>query len=172
MIFTEKQSMKKLWGLMVPVLLFVLLIFFIWLNEEDPVEKEEAFLAFIIALVVGGGLAGLFLSMSLHTKISPKGIFFTYSPFKKEKLYKWEDLTALSLGKHILIKMASPIWPTKNIPRQTVYMVWGKTNLLLRFKNGSTMLIGTQKPKEIAAFLKRLKQKQELAQIEELHLNG
>ena len=172
MIFIEKQSMKKLWGSMVPILLFVLLIFFIWLDEEDPIEKEEALRAFIIALIVGGGLAALFLSMSLHTKISPKGIFFTYSPFKKEKLYKWEDLTALSLGEHKPIKAASFILPAKNIPKQAVYMVWGKTNLLLHFKNGETMLIGTQKPDEMAAFLKRLKQKYELKQIEEPRLNG
>lgn len=172
MIFTEKQSMKKLWGLMVPMLLFVLLIFFIWLEEKDPVEKEKALRALLIASIVGGGLATLFFSMSLHTKISPKGIFFTYSPFKKEKLYKWEDLTALSLGKHKPIKAASLLFPPKNNLKQTVYIVWGKTNVLLRFKNGETMLIGTQKPAEMAAFLKRLKQKYELKQIEESRLNG
>ena len=133
----------------------------IYRDEKDPVEKEKALRALLIASIVGGGLATLFFSMSLHTKISPKGIFFTYSPFKKEKLYKWEDLTALSLGKHKPIKAASLLFPPKNNLKQTVYIVWGKTNVLLRFKNGETMLIGTQKPAEMAAFLKRLKQKVE-----------
>lgn len=167
MNFTEKQSMKKIWGLMLPMPLFILLIIYAWLSQESATEKQEAIQALVVVAGVSVVIAILFFSMSLHTTITEKGIYFQYKPFAKPKHFKWADIESVSVGRH---KPQKGAFLAKS--KQMSYTVWGNTNLLIKFKKGNSIIIGTQKATELALFLKRLKEKYAIKEIGEAQLNG
>ncbi len=169
MNFKEKQSMKKLWGLMVTIAM--LIIFFVWLNKVDTAEKKEALLALIVLTVVGLSLALVFISISLHTTITVKGIFFRYKPFSKEKHFTWAEIETVSVGNYKPVKEKS-LLANKNPNKEIAYFVRGNAGLKINFRNGKSIIIGTQKETEMALFLKRLKEKYDIQEIGEAELNG
>lgn len=174
MVFEEKQTMPKLmWVLFVlPVLMMVL--FFLFYTFESVGERDEFLMVMALGTAIEAIVAWLFYYIKLNTKIDQNGISFRLVPFILSRQYNWQDIEKVWVRKY------SPVgeyggWGIRSRSfsgKNMAYNVWGNKGLQIHLKNGKKILIGTQKPEEMAAFLKRLKEKHELVQIDEPQLNG
>lgn len=174
MVFEEKQSMIRYWWIIIPLLLPVIIVVLAGIQATDAAEKAEIFSSLWVVLGVDGLIMFLFNIMRLHNRIDRSGVSFSYTPFIRLQQYNWQDIEKVWVRKYKPIAEFGG-WGIKSINRAkkgVAYNVWGNKGLQLELKNGKKILIGTQKPDEMAAFLKRLKDKYELAPIDEPQLNG
>lgn len=173
MVFTEKQSAKKLLLVVLPLLLVGTITLAIdWYDATNPLRKDNLQSQLIITGGVTALVLILFLIMSLRTKITKDGIIYSYTPFVKEKQLKWDELEKVWVRKYKPIREYGGWGLRIGFGKGKAYNIWGTKGLQLVFKNGKQLLIGTQKPKELATFLKRLKEKHSIDVISEAKLNG
>ena len=100
----------------------------------------------------------LFYFLLLKTRVEEKGIYVRFIPFHwKEIFFAWEQLESCR------VRTYSPIgeyggWGIKYGlgGAGKVYNVRGNQGLQLVFKDGSRLLIGTQKPQELQEILNKL----------------
>ena len=170
MNYTEKQSLKTLWWLMLPIIIAISIQTGYWLTEADPIVKENRFNELIIALVVGILVLVLYSSMSLKTKVDTMGITFSFKPFVKEKYYTWADLEKVWVRKYKPLREYGGWGFRIGFGKGKAYSVWGRHGLQLIFKNNKRLLIGTQNQEELANFLKNLKEKHAIEAIADAEL--
>lgn len=171
MNYTENQSMRKLWWLMLPVAIIVSIKVGYWFTEADAAVKEDALTGVIISTVIGALVIALFFSMKLKTKIDAEGITYSFKPFVKQKNHTWAEFDKVWVRKYKpLIEYGG--WGLRGgFGKGTAYSIWGKYGLQLNFKNGKQILIGSQKQEELATFLKTLKEKHNIDVIANAKLN-
>ncbi|MGE0569403.1 MAG: hypothetical protein AB7O73_15795 [Bacteroidia bacterium] len=91
----------------------------------------------------------LFFIIRLETIINEAGILVKFFPIITKKL-NWEDIKSLKVIDYGFIGgWGIRLWTAYG----TVYNIKGKMGLLVELKNGKTLVIGTQKPKEIEAIV-------------------
>ncbi len=173
MVFEEKQTMLRWWWILILLPLILIIVITIAVQGND-VKKAEIFSSIGILIAAEALIVILFALMRLTCHIDNKGITFGYTPFIRKRKHLWQDI------EKVWVRQYKPLseyggWGIKTISpkkRGIAYNVWGNKGLQIHLKNGKKILVGTQKANEMAAFLKRLKQKYELKQIEEPRLNG
>lgn len=85
------------------------------------------------------------LILRMHTEIDETSIRFK-NGFRGEHVINWtnvEHAEVLDYG------FVGGFGTRLSLRYGTVYNIWGKMGLALKLKNGSKLLIGTQKPKEM-----------------------
>lgn len=173
MVFEEKQTMLRWWWILILFPLILTIVITIAMQGNDA-KKTEIISSIGVLIAAEAFIVILFAIMRLYCRIDDKGVRFGYSPFIKKRIHLWRDI------ENVWVRKYSPLgeyggWGIKTIsPKKhgMAYNVWGNKGLQIHLKNGKKILIGTQKPEEMAAFLKRLKEKHELVQIDEPQLNG
>lgn len=174
MVFEEKQTMLRWWWILALLPVILILVIGVIVPENEVTEENKVVSAITTLVVVEAFVILLFALMRLTSRIDDKGVSFGYSPFIKKRIHLWRDI------ENVWVRKYSPLgeyggWGIKTIsPKKhgIAYNVWGNKGLQIHLKNGKKILIGTQKPDEMVAFLKRLKEKHELVQIDEPQLNG
>lgn len=173
MIFEETQRMSKFWWVLLPLPIVLFVIFAVAFEDENSAERNELLLSIGILFVVELIIGILFYLTRLNTRIDSHGVSFRFSPFLKEKRYTWSEI------EKAWVRRYKPIieyggWGIKgNLRRDSrAYNVWGNKGLQLHLANGKKVLVGTQKPKEMAAFLNRLKEKHQVEPIQKEELDG
>lgn len=160
-LFFERQKFKQwwLWLLLLGVNgLFLFGVFRQVVNGQPfgtkPASNEELLLTAGVLL-----LATLLILISrLDTTIKPDGIYVRFFPFHlKERHYTWNDLTKS------YVRQYSPLreyggWGLRLglFGKGRAFNVSGNKGLQLEWTNNKKLLIGTNKPTELAEALKKI----------------
>ncbi len=148
--FKETQRFTQWW------LWIVLIGSWIALMYSIATVSAPTTISFFISMGFGMLLPVLFWQMRLTTRISTEGIYVRFIPFHfKEKFFPWDSIESAQ------VRTYSPLmeyggWGIKYgfNGQGKVFNVAGDQGLQLVFKSGEKLLIGTQKPTEIQAFVR------------------
>ena len=157
----QKQDQKWIWFLLLIILglvifAFVQQVIFGMPFGTHPVP-DWAFSFFFLLPVV---FTTMLIRSELRTTISKEHISFSYRPFfKNEKVVRWKDV------KSCYIRIYSPVkeyggWGVRTAftgKHGKAYNVSGNMGIQLELKNGKLILIGTRKPAEAKASLKKIR---------------
>lgn len=165
-VFFEKQKFSFLWIRLILIMLFLFIgtgavsqIFFETPFGKRPMSDTG------IALLTGflGVLLLIAYGSNLKTEITEEGITLTFFPFLlRRKVILWENIQAAYVREYSPIREYGG-WGFRIVANDTnkgslgssrALNVKGNQGLQLVFKNGEKLLIGTQQPREIEAFLK------------------
>lgn len=148
MEYRESQKFNQwwLWLLMVGVLLVST-----WGGWKAYLERGDI-LPGLIAVGVTGLVAILLALLELRTTITDDGIEAKFWPFGSKRIFRAEI-------EHAEVRSYSPVkefggWGYRMGAGGIAFNVQGNRGLQLKLKNGSKVLIGTQKPEELSAFMK------------------
>jgi len=144
--FEETQKFRQawLWILMIVSTLFAILVPFLAIGKD--LKLEDA----VILILVPGSVFVLFYILSLKTRIDTEGIHYRFFPFHfREKTISWSKVEMGEVIKY------NPIgdfggWGIKYGRKGKAYNVSGNMGLYLTLKNKKRILIGTQRPEEMA----------------------
>jgi len=151
--FTETQRFRQPWLWLIIVAVDVLIISGI-LSEMQK-TKSDARTTLIFAAAIASLIVVLFLILRLDTKITAEGINYRFYPFQfKFKVIRWEQISSAH------VRTYKPFgeyggWGIRFGLRGTgmAYNVSGNRGLQLELTNGKKILLGTQRPEEIAQAL-------------------
>jgi hypothetical protein len=94
----------------------------------------------------------LFYKLKLQTKVTNEGVFFRWRPFRKSyREFSWSDIE-----KAEIINYGSVGYGIRLTPYGTIHNVAGDKGLLLVLKSRKKFILGTQKPEELAEFLRQI----------------
>lgn len=127
----------------------------IWSFKPNPDQPTGNAIAkgvlYATCLITVGALVSSFF-MSLNTKIDQTGVYVRFTPFESEwQAYPWNTIAKCELKTYNPIKDYGG-WGMRN----GAYNASGDEGLLLTFKDGSELMIGTQKPEAIKIVLQQL----------------
>ncbi|NUQ24924.1 MAG: hypothetical protein HUU34_13305 [Saprospiraceae bacterium] len=160
-LFTEKQRFTQWWIWLVLLGIGGLFLYAIYYQViggepfgDKPMSDNGLLLTFGFTLL----FILLFVSFRLDTLIKIDGIYVRFFPFQlKYRFYAWDTIAKA------YIYHSQPIaefggWGMRfsMSGKGRALTVSGEMGLQLEFTNGSALLIGTQKPKEIERVLAKL----------------
>lgn len=151
--FTETQRFRQVWLWLIILAVDILIIAGIF--SEMQKTKSDARATLIVAATVASLTVVLFLILRLDTKITAEGISYRFYPFQfKFKVIKWEEIASAH------VRTYKPLgeyggWGVRFGLRGMgmAYNVSGSQGLQLQLTNGKKILLGTQRPEEIAQVL-------------------
>lgn len=150
MEFQEKQYFRQPWLWVIIGLSFIYLV-----SSLD--ENHRLSLASLgYSALILSPLVLLFAIMNLRTIVNQEGIKATYFPFHfQPRLIKWEEIQKIEiLQYHPLLDYGG--WGIRGLGEDKAYNVRGNKGAKIYYKNGRTLLIGTQKPSEMYHFIKNI----------------
>ncbi|MHA8060354.1 hypothetical protein PQG22_03635 [Aquirufa beregesia] len=157
-LFSETQKFNQwwLWVVLIGFCAYFLLGAYKQLFQgiafgDNPMSNQ----GLMITSVLFTGIVLLFINLKLETHIKSKGIYVRFFPFHFQfKFYSFDTLEKSYVRKY------SPLWEYGGwglrygmFGKGKAFNVSGNQGLQLEFKDGSKLLIGTQKPTEIANVL-------------------
>ena len=148
--FKETQRFTQWWLWIVLAGSWGSMIYAFWVAASFDTVSLLSFSVFALGLPI------LFWQMRLMTRITDEGIYVRFIPFHfKEKFFPWDSIESAQ------VRTYSPLmeyggWGIKYgfNGQGKVFNVAGDQGLQLVFKSGEKLLIGTQKPTEIQAFVR------------------
>ncbi|WP_340065597.1 hypothetical protein [Ascidiimonas aurantiaca] len=155
-VFQENQKFTQLWLWI--ILLGINGLFAYGLYQQLVLEKNfgtnsMSNLGMIIAASLMVLLTVFFYNLELRTYIDRLQIHIHFFPLFK-RTYKWEDIESAEVVKRLVLG-----YGIRFSPEGTVFNVKGNRLLKLTFRDGKTLLIGTQKPEALITFLKGMRPK-------------
>jgi hypothetical protein len=168
-VFKESQRFNQTW--LWAILLFVsgMMIFIalqgiyrqLMLGEaygNNPVSDIGLIMISLFFLLFGIGIPFLFNYIRLETEINKQGIIIVFRPFFfKPKQIQWDEIKEAKVRKYRpLLEYGG--WGIRFGLKGKAYNTRGNMGLQLHFVNGKRLLIGTQKPLELEAFLRKLEE--------------
>lgn len=155
MIFKEKQSFWSWWMVILLVFLLLSTLNFEWdaIYEGDfkEISLNSGFWIIVVITII-------FSFIKLKTTINSKGITIQFFPFLlRNKFIPWSEVG------QIYVKDYNPIndyggWGYRIGKKGKAYNTKGSSGLQLIFKNGSSLLIGTQKKSELITIVSKVNQ--------------
>lgn len=168
MEFYEEQrfNQKWLWLIIIISGLFVIGLFGYGLIKQvfmriqfgdNPMSNNALTCTFIFTILLFCIIIWLFSISKLITRIDKFGIEFRFIPYhSKFKIISWSDIERVEVKRYKPLKEYGG-WGIRSGKNGKAYNVDGDKGLLIFFKTGKQILIGTQKDVELNEFLKKLK---------------
>lgn len=158
--FHEIQSLKQWWIWLILAFANFTLLYGCYkqliLDQHygnNPIGNTELIIVTLVVLLITIGVAML----KLETMIDKTGVYVRFLPFQKNyKFFDWKRVESYKVRKY------SPIiefggWGYRIAGRRKrAYNMYGKMGLYLVLFDGSKVLVGTQKPEEMDAYLTEL----------------
>lgn len=95
-------------------------------------------------------------NLYLETEIKADGVYVRFNPFHSSfRHYSWDKITKSFIREYRPIREYGG-WGLRGLGKRRALNVSGNIGLQLEFKNGDTLLIGTQKGEELAQVLNKL----------------
>ena len=139
--FIEIQKIRQIWVIILMLLVNALAIYYF---------AFESILIFVFVDL-------LLVFFQLKTKINEKGISYQLFPFHlKEKIFIWDERAEANIRKYSPILEYGGWGYRYSFKYGKAYNISGNMGLQLVLKNGKKILIGTNKPEELAAFLETI----------------
>ena len=146
-----KKSLRDFFK--VTSVLFVVALAFNLFRQEGEINQ------FTSALLVGllfCALAAILTSTKMVTQIRRDGIYVRFPPFQPSfHKYSWENIDVLYLRNFDAVSEYRG-WGIKAGPAGKGYIVSGDKGLQLELRDNSNVLLGTQRPAELANVLRAL----------------
>ncbi|MDG1212627.1 MAG: hypothetical protein P8N20_00785 [Flavobacteriaceae bacterium] len=154
-MFQEHQRFNQwwVWGIIIGVTSIPLIGIYYQTTTgnsfgNNPLSNEGLAIAFIPML----GLLIFMRMLQLKTKITPKSIHFHFFPLVRKKI-DWEEVANAEVVDYGFVGG----WGIRLFTSYgTVYNIRGRFGLALELKSGKKLLIGTQKPEALKAFIAQL----------------
>ena len=149
LLFYEKQQFRQWWLWLLLAVINVVMVYPLVINSN--VVRTPALVGETILLMVTFWLWRL----ALVTKINEKGIFIKFEGFHRDfKFYDWKNIDYCEIKKY------NPIldyggWGI----RIGAYNVSGNKGVLIYFKDGTKLMLGTNKEEELFAALNQIESK-------------
>lgn len=149
-LFQETQRFTQwwLWLLLAVVSISIFRPISEAISNDQPLDAGQWVGVFILAVVI------LFMFINrLETRIDEKGVYVKFFPVvPKFKFYPWEEISTAAVRKYSPL-MEYGGWGIRFGWNGKAYNIKGNKGLQLKFKNGSALLIGTQKAEELEKVL-------------------
>ena len=165
MTFSETQKFKQPWIWIVLLLsgVLVLGIFGIGIYRQiicgvpmgnNPMSDDGLIFITFLMLVLYAGLFYLLLSLKMTTLIDESGIRYRMYPFHfKYRQISWDQIEKCEVVEYNPLRDYGG-WGIRYGKKGKAFNVAGNKGLELKLKTGEPLLLGTQKPVELAEFLK------------------
>lgn len=153
-IFKEEQTYRGTWLMYLILMLelptLTLLSVVVFTSESS--DKTEGMIVLLAVFCIMALVMGLIFNLKLETRIDDKGIHYKYFPFVKWRLIEKHQIRKVD------VVSFSPLtdhggWGIKGNRTTKAYTVIGDTGLTIDVGEKKKILIGTQKPKELAEFI-------------------
>lgn len=145
-VFQEEQPFDQvwLWALMGVELIIVLLPLIITGQPLWAIGLAVGFMVMTFAMLG---------ALKLRTRIDRQGIHYRMSIFHwKEQTIPWEDIDQVYVRKYSPLKEYGG-WGVKYGPSGKAFNVKGNFGIQITKKNGKRVLLGTQLPDDVSAYL-------------------
>lgn len=147
MLYKESQKFNHWWLWLLNLTLFGGLMFGALANWQSA-----NFVELLIGPLILGLVMILLAILELRTSISEDGLEVKFWPFGRKRIFKSEI-------KRAVVRKYSPLrefggWGYRIGPAGKAFNMYGSQGLQLEMQNGDKLLIGTQRPEELAAFIK------------------
>jgi hypothetical protein len=152
-LFKETQKFRQWW-------LWLILIFvaadILWVTVHELKSSQgDAFerMMPLILLLIPISVILFILSIKLETEIREDGIYVRFFPiYKQFRFYTWEAI------EQAYVRTYKPLaeyggWGLRGFGNNRALNISGKEGLQLVMKDGRKLLVGTEKPQEIAEAL-------------------
>jgi hypothetical protein len=165
MLFHEVQEFKRHWFavLVLPGAATLVILFGSAMYSQlgrgvafgpDPMPDLLLWILGPLMIALGFFLMLLFLFMRLVVTVKKEGLYIRYEPFVSRRIL-YSDIADCES------KAYSPLreyggWGIRGSRRRRAYNVRGNRGVMLHFKDGSTLLIGSQRADELADAIKSL----------------
>lgn len=153
-LFQETQRFTQwwLWLLLAVVSISIFRPISEAISNDQPLDAGQWVGVIILAVVIL-----LMFINRLETRIDERGIYVKFFPvIPKFKFYPWEEISTAVVRKYSPL-MEYGGWGIRFGRNGKAYNIKGNKGLQLNFKNGSALLIGTQKAEELQKVLNEIK---------------
>jgi len=163
--FTEKQNfMKSWWFLMMPGLLVAIITpIMVGVKEDTGIPELLITIALILPVIL------ILAFLSLRSRIDEKGVMMKFNFQWKPTMISWGDVKEIELGEY------SPLfdyggWGYRRgwSGKKRAYNVAGDIGLKLVLNDNRIVLLGTQKRDQMQQYLQYLKDKYQIAALNNL----
>jgi hypothetical protein len=155
-LYQEVQRLRQ-WLFVVPIAIATVVIWWAFFKQvvlQDPTGEQPLpeWLAWVLAFVFGLGLPALGWSMRLITVVRPGLLWVRLSPFRGTRIPTEEIDSAFA-------REYSPIreyggWGVRVSRSGRAYNAYGEHGVQLVLRDGSRILVGSQRPEELVAALR------------------
>jgi hypothetical protein len=157
--FEETQRFSQLWLWIVILGVSIIMLFQVPIglihNSGDAPMTTANIIILIFSLVFVVGINALFYFARLVTKIDDGGVHITFHPFfSKTKTFSWDEIEKAYVRKYNSF-LEYGGWGIRFSWKGRAYNTSGNRGLQLIMGSGKKILIGTHKPEELDAFLKK-----------------
>jgi hypothetical protein len=162
-IFHEEQRFRQPWLWLIviadAVLMLGLLVFFlVWQGSagSDARARTVLIIVFAAAAAVSGAIIALLAACRLITEVRRDGLYLRFVPFHRSM---WE--VPLANVVKVEARTYSPIrdyggWGLRRTFKGRAYNVSGNRGVRLDFADGRHLLIGSQRPEELAEAIRSI----------------
>ncbi len=170
MIFREEQRFtQSIWIWVFGIILVVSMLPVVWGTYEQlvldkpfgdqPMSDTGLILTDIFTFGVLGAIGALLIYARLITEVRDDGIYVRYPPFvRKWEVYQWSDLAQIEVRKYGPIReFGGWGWRLGLFFKGRAYNVSGNQGLQLVTQSGKRLLIGTQRPDELAQAIEQVR---------------
>jgi len=158
-VYREVQRFRQPWLLLtifiIPVIYIFAIIDLIFWNETSELTSLSNIATLFVGLVIGAGLPALFYLTRLATEVRVDGIYIRFYPFHRSFRKVSENVSTYEIRKYNPIREYGG-WGIRGGKKNGAYNVSGNMGLQLVYNNGNRLLIGTQKPGELDAFVQSI----------------
>lgn len=147
-IYKENQNFWTWW-------LGLLLLGLIGLEayQSYVVYKESGELALGVGFWIMLSVTIAFLLLRLRTTIDERGIEITFIPFAYKKRWQWDEIGKVYVRTYSLTDFGG--WGYRLSSQGVAYNTRGKNGIQLILRNGSKIMIGTQRPDEVKELISK-----------------
>jgi len=120
---------------------------------DNPMSDRGMIVLTVVVVIIVGGIVWMVGFSSLTTEVSSRGIRVRFSPFhRKWREFRTDEIEEVKVGKYRPIAEYGG-WGLRMGLKGWAYNVSGNQGAENRFRSGKNLLIGTQKPSELALAL-------------------
>lgn len=146
-LYRETQKFNQWWMWVMNLVVMGIMVFAGWMEYKSTGDLLTTYLGIMIGML----MIGMIAAVSLKTTITDDGIEVRFWPFMRRRIFRSEIVEAR-------VRKYSPIgeyggWGIKYGKSGKCYNTQGDMGLQLRLKDGKKVLIGTQRPEELAEFI-------------------
>ena len=152
--YREVQHFRQVWLwiiiLSIPALMIYAVVEQLFLGRPFGDNPAPDAVLIILAVIFGLGLPALFLATNLTTEVRSDGLYIRFFPFH----FSFRRITSDELA-HYEARTYSPLreyggWGIRYGSKGKAYNISGNRGLQLEFSNGDRLMIGSQRPEELA----------------------
>ena len=162
--FNESQRMDQLWLKLVMALAAVTALIPFLKMDSQRLWQMDVMLSLVGLILVLVFVNIMVFVVTFQTKVASDGIYYKYPPFVlKWKKVAFQDLEHWRIRKYQAFQeFGGRGYKTRFLSTKARSItIKGNQGLQLHFKNGKKLLLGTQKPAELEAALRKAKVEEE-----------